>query len=84
MRIDRALPILVAVLAALGTFLLGMAKHNPIPPLAVTPMILAAAYFTDYKGWLRFNRGVANIAALAASAIAFFQFISQPDSSRLL
>lgn len=60
----------MATLAALGTMLLGMGQRDPATPLAVLIAAIASVWLTDFTGWFRLNRTVANLAAVGAVLLA--------------
>lgn len=66
MRVERNLQFSMALLAAMGTLLLGIGERNLLLPAAATVLAIGSVYLTDITGWLRLNTTVANIAGLVA------------------
>src|SRR5512147_1028515 len=67
MSLQRLLQITIAVLAAMGTMLLGMVQGEIGMTLV---MILAAGlsvWLTDIKGWIYLNRNLSNLIMLGAA-----------------
>jgi transglutaminase-like putative cysteine protease len=81
---QRKLSINMAVLAVLGTILLGMGQEDPKLPLLTVTVALVAVYFTDIKRWFHLNHMVANGAALVAVAISLFDFARFDRNQQLL
>jgi transglutaminase-like putative cysteine protease len=81
---DHMLPLAVAIVSALGVVMLGMGQHDL--RLAIVALVAIAASFilTDLKRWVRLNRMVANIAALAAVGISVRDFMRFDADTQLL
>ena len=76
MKIERRLQIAVAVMASMGTLLLGMGSANILLPTAAILVATSSLYLTDRYHWVELNRNVASLAAVAAvllSVVDFFQ-----------
>lgn len=84
MNIERLLQINTALLATLGTLLLGMGQGDAVLPVMTASSAAVSLYITDIKNWFQFNRILANAMALAAVTFAFFDFFSKADDSQLL
>jgi len=65
-KLERLLQACVALLAALGTALLGMGEQNAVLPAAAATASLASFVLTDRLGLLRPPRWLTNTAMLAA------------------
>lgn len=84
MYVQRLLQINVATLAALGTLLLGMGQRSPGLPLLTMIAAGGSVWLTDFTGWFRLNRKVANLAALAAMAVSIRQLWYYTGDVRVL
>ena len=72
---DRMLACAVTIVAALGVIMLGMGQRD-LRLSAVALLAIGASFvLTDMTGWLRLNRIVANLAAVAAVAISVNDFM---------
>jgi transglutaminase-like putative cysteine protease len=81
---DRMLPSAVAIVAALGVVMLGMGQRD-LRLSAVALLAIGASFvLTDLTDWLRLNRIVANLAALAAVAISVNDFMRFERDTQLL
>jgi len=77
------LQINVALLAALGTLLLGIGQQSTwLPMIAILGATLSVC-FTDILKWFRLNRNLANIAAVIAVVFSLSDF-ARHDSERQL
>jgi hypothetical protein len=81
---ERMLPSAVAMVAALGVIMLGMGQRDL--QLSVVALLAVGASFvlTDMTGWLRLNRTVANVAALAAVGVSINDFLRFDRDTQLL
>lgn len=84
MTVERLLQIHVAVLAALGTLLLGMGQRDPVLPILSIFAAATSVYFTDAVRWFVLNRTLGNIAALLAVMLSSFQFWTIESEQQLL
>lgn len=84
MNVERALQIAVAVLAALGTFMLGMSEEHYGLAIAAVVMGIASFWLCDVLGWIRLQVWAANLGAMVALAVASYQFIALGAESRVL
>ena len=76
MKIERRLQFAIAVMASMGTLLLGMGSANILLPMAAILVATSSLYLTDKYHWVELNRNVASLAAVAAvclSVVDFFQ-----------
>ena len=81
---DRMLPTAVTIVAALGVIMLGMGQRD-LRLSAVALLAVGASFvLTDMTGWLRLNRIVANLAAVAAVAISVNDFMRFERDTQLL
>jgi len=64
MYLERLLQINMALLAALGTLLMGMGERNALLPLVMLLAAPASVFITDVKRWFRLNRTLANVLGL--------------------
>lgn len=83
-HVERFLQVAVATTAALATIMLGMGEGDPT--LAVLAVIVAASsiYMTDVTGWIRLRGMAANLAAVGAVLLGFWQSGGILSESRLL
>ncbi len=84
MTIERSLQIAVAIMASLGTILLGMGARNALLPLVTIVVAVSSLYLTDKLGWIRLNRNVASLAAVAAVCISVIDFFQLGSENQLL
>lgn len=84
MTVERRLQIVLVLLSILGTILLGLGENDSLIPLAMLVAAPCAAIFTDGLGWLRLNRPLANIAALAAVGYTVVDFLRNGAQNQLL
>jgi transglutaminase-like putative cysteine protease len=78
------LPSAVTIVAALGVIMLGMGQRD-LRLSAVALLAIGASFvLTDLTGWLRLNRVVANVAAVAAVAISVNDFMRFERDTQLL
>ncbi|MEX0866345.1 MAG: DUF3488 and transglutaminase-like domain-containing protein [Pirellulales bacterium] len=81
---ERALQITVAVLASLGTLVLGLGQQSVLLPAIAVFVAITSVYFTDIRGWPRLNRNVANVAAILAVLVSVSDFFRLERDSQLL
>lgn len=82
--VDRTQQVIVLVLVACSGWLLGIGQQNSnISMLAVTAAVLSFV-FNDCLRWIRFNRWIANVVALAVTAVALRGFFSADSPQQLL
>lgn len=81
---ERVLQITIAVMASLGTIVLGLGQRSVLLPAVAVLVAITSVYFTDMLGWLRLNRNVANVAAILAVLLAVTEFFSLERDSQLL
>lgn len=84
MNVERALQIAVAILAALGTFMLGMSEEHFVLATAAIVVGISAFWLCDVLGWVRLPVWGANLGAMLALALAAYQFIVLEPQSRVL
>lgn len=70
MQLERFLQIAMATMATLGSLLLGMGQRSGTLSLVVMLAAILSVWLTDFQGWLRLNRTVANLAVLLAVLFA--------------
>jgi hypothetical protein len=81
---DHMLPLTVAIVSALGVVMLGMGQRDLRLALVALVAIAASFVLTDLNGWVRLNRMVANIAALAAVGVSVRDFMRFDADTQLL
>ncbi|MFV2067139.1 MAG: DUF3488 and DUF4129 domain-containing transglutaminase family protein [Pirellulales bacterium] len=84
MTSQRTLSICFALLAWLGTLLLGMGKADTSLPLLMFTVVVTAIYFTDIKQWFWLNRKAASVGALIAAAMASSDFFGMGSEQLLV
>ena len=84
MNIERIVQIHVAVLASLGALFLSMGKEAPPLYWLVAVSAGLSLIFTDWLGWLRLHRGLANLAALLALGLSMNEFFSRANTNSQL
>lgn len=82
--IEQLLQICVAVMAVLGTILLGLEQRDAILPLMTTIVVITSYIFTDRKQWFALPRVLANAIAVIAVIYTVIQLVGQPTESQLL
>lgn len=75
MQLERLLQIAMTTMAALGTLLLGMGQRSGTLPTVVVVAAALSIWLTDFRGWFRLNRTVANFAALLAVLFAAWHLL---------
>lgn len=81
---DHMLPLAVAIVSALGVIMLGMGQRDLRLALVALVAIATSFVLTDLNGWVRLNRMVANIAALAAVGVSVRDFMRFDADTQLL
>jgi len=66
MYVERLLQINMAALACLATLLLGMGQRSTLAPLGMLVAAMVSVWVTDFKGYFRLSKTVADWAAIAA------------------
>ncbi|MCO6459222.1 MAG: DUF3488 domain-containing protein [Pirellulaceae bacterium] len=84
MHVERTLQILMGLLAALGTILLGMGQRNLMLPALMVFAVVTSIVFTDSLGWFRLHRAVANLAAIVAVVFSLSDFLQNDTQRQLL
>lgn len=84
MSIERQLQIAVAVMASMGTLLLGMGSDNVLLPVVAIFVAASSLYLTDKYGWVELNRNVASLAAVAAVCLSIVDFFQLGRERQLL
>jgi transglutaminase-like putative cysteine protease len=84
MNVDRALQLHTAALAVMGALFLGLGHASIVLPLALAVAAVASAALAGRIGWLRLNRLVANVVALAAVVWSLRNFLHIHSSDQLL
>ncbi len=80
----QLLQINIAVLAPLGTLLLSMGEREMLLATIMFVAAVSSVFLTDLWGWIRLNRAIANLAALAATAVCVFNFTSATSEEQLV
>ncbi len=78
--VERYLQISVALLAAVGTIILGFGQRSATLPVMAIFAAATAVYFSDYLGWFRLHRHLANAAAVLALLLCGNDFYVGSDS----
>jgi protein-glutamine gamma-glutamyltransferase len=68
-RHERPIDLLVAIMAALATMLLGASYHAPLAVWLSLLLVAASVYLNDITGWLRLDRKWASRVSLAAVVV---------------
>ncbi len=84
MKLERLVQIHVALLVSIGALLLGLAQGDLLLSVMVIFAAITSVIFTDALGWLRLNRGLANVAAMVALFFSLTDFLEAGLRSRLL
>jgi len=84
MILTRLLQITMLTLAAFGTLLLGMSVEDTLLPLAMVTVAVVSFLLNDMLGVIRLGRVVANMAAIAAAAIAARGFDPYDPATQLM
>jgi transglutaminase-like putative cysteine protease len=84
MSLLRLAQINLAIVAVLGTMLLGSAQGSFLLPVLAVVSASAAYYFTDIKGQVRLSGGVANLVALLAVAVSVSQVVNTQPTEQLV
>lgn len=84
MTLHRLTQINLAIVAVLGTVLLGSAQGSYALPLLAIVSAAAATYWTDIRGRIRLNGAVANLAALIAVAVSVSEVVRADASEQLV
>ncbi|MEX2187469.1 MAG: transglutaminaseTgpA domain-containing protein [Pirellulales bacterium] len=84
MSLLRLVQINLAIVAVLGTLLLGSAQGSVALPLLAVVSASAAFYWTDLRGRIRLGGGLANLAALVAVAMSVSQVVRSDASEQLV
>ena len=83
MKVERYLQICTAVVAVIGSLLLGIGERAPELPLMMLMAALTSVIFTDILGWLRLPKIIANIFMIFIAAIAFSDFFNSTSQLQL-
>jgi hypothetical protein len=81
---ERLLQICVAIMAVLGTILLGLEQRDAMLPLATIVVVISSSYLTDRKDWFALPRVLANAIAVVAVIYTVVRLVGQPTESQLL
>jgi hypothetical protein len=84
MNLSRALQINTAALAVMGALFLGLAHESILLPLALVGAAVASVTLSGVFTWLRLNRIIANLIALAAVAWSLRNFLQIDPDGKLL
>ncbi len=66
MYVERLLQINIAAVACLATLFLGMGERSTAMPLGMLIAAMISVWITDFKGWFRLSKRVADGAAVVA------------------
>lgn len=84
MKLERLLQMNMALLATLGTFLLGVGQQSlQLPSMAVFAAV-TSVLFTDTLKWFRLNRFVANLFAVLAAVYSLHSFFQHESHEQLI
>jgi hypothetical protein len=83
-QLDRALQINTAALAVMGAVFLGLGHSSVFLPVALASAAVTSATLTGVFRWLRLNRIIANLAALAAVVWSLWNFLDYDSQEKLL
>ena len=81
---ERALPICIALLAVLGTFLLGVARGDYVLTFVVFISATLSLYITDFKHFFLLSQRLANVAAIIAVGFTMLEFFRVESEEQLL
>ena len=81
--LDRALQLHIAALAILGAVFVGR-PEAPLVPAGTALSAVIAVGITDMLGWVRLNRWIANLIAIAAVAWSLRQFLEIASEEKLM
>ncbi len=84
MNLDRALQLITALLAAVGALFLGLAHESVVLPAALALAAIVSVGVANRFAWLRLNRLVANLAALAAVCWSMRNFFTDVGTEEQL
>jgi transglutaminase-like putative cysteine protease len=84
MNLDRALQLNTAALAVMGALFLGLGHDSVVLPLALCVAAVASVSLAVQFPWLRLNRIVANLIALAAVLWTLRHFLEVRSERQLL
>jgi protein-glutamine gamma-glutamyltransferase len=84
MNLDRALQLNTAALAIMGAVFLGLGHESIVLPLALAIAAVSSATLTNVFRWLRLNRIIANLVALAAVVWSLRNFLDVNRVDQLL
>ncbi len=83
MKVERYLQICTAVVAVIGSLLLGIGERAPELPVMMFIAALTSVIFTDILGWLRLPKIIANIFMIFIAAIALSDFFNSTSQLQL-
>lgn len=81
---ERLLQINVAIVSLLGIVMLAMGQRDLKLAFVAILALAASLFLTDIKGWVRLNRTLGNLAAIAAVAISVGDFLRFDSDTQLL
>lgn len=84
MTTERLLQLLTALLASLGSVMLGTSSDNLTLPLLTIAAATMSIYLTDRLRWFYLHGSVANLAALCAVLISIYDFYDLERDRQLL
>jgi hypothetical protein len=83
MKTERVLQILIAFMVTLSAIMLGVSQKSVSLPIMVTFVAMTSLLFTDILHWFHLNRIVANVAAVVALFISFWDFFESDSQQQL-
>ncbi|MCA9268718.1 MAG: DUF3488 domain-containing protein, partial [Planctomycetales bacterium] len=83
-QLDLTTSIAMAMVATLGTLLLGLGQQSVFLPSIAVLAAVCSVVLTDWLHRFRLDRNIANVAALLAVAYALIDFRSRQDSETQL
>ena len=84
MASERLLQLLIALLTAQGSLMLGMGSGNLTLPLLTIAAATLSLYVTDRYRWFYLQGSVANLAALCAVLLSIYDFFELERDRQLL
>ena len=84
MRVDRRLPVVLAVMVTLGVLMLGIGRNSAKLPSVAIAAALMSTVGVDFKHWIRLHRWVANLGAAACVTYFLWNFFHVDQETQLL
>lgn len=83
-QVERLLPALVALMAVLGTAMLGVGGETPHMTPLVTLAAVCGVLFTDWLGWFHMPRLLVNVVAVGAMVVTLRDFLESSSARQLI